>query len=551
MSSNGIEYQDIHDICKEGDEESLKQLLSNQEEALSLVTQHNIEGMLPLHIAVLNAKAGCTAVLLEKGATQDLPFEGLLPIHLVFSLAPFEAFRQEATATLQVLLTHQANINARDRLGRTALHLAAAYNAKEAISLLIAADIDANLPDFTGRYAIHHAIEHRNAECLRLMISELGSDMLLLSDSNGDQPIHLAVRRGAWECFGVLLELGTEALLNLNNEREQTPEEIAEICGFREEYDKAKQGIEVATHVKGQTIVVTHELCKEHASLPPSLRELQKYVFAQRKYQAENPYRIYVLQEQHIASLLIDEFADNLLWVKEPPLANIADVLRVHEYSYYSTLKNKIKNAKEEGPEHLDRDTMISKESLDSALAAAGSVICAIDEVVTGRCKNAFCSVRPPGHHVGPYGAVSSEEDPGITSNGFCLLNNVAIGAGYARYNYKGTINRIAIIDFDVHHGNGTEMIVRNLEPSLVSTDLNSIFVKGKITAESYKPWLSEDDHENVLFVSSHAYGEDIGGKFYPASGLYESPPEMYPAGVLNIPLEYGTDSAKFRNGNF
>ena len=77
-----------------------------------------------------------------------------------------------------------------------------------------------------------------------------------------------------------------------------------------------------------------------------------------------------------------------------------------------------------------------------------------------GTVKNAFALIRPPGHHSGFYGPV---ENPLGTSGGFCIVNNVCIGAAYAKYRYKNEISKIAIVDFDVHHGNGTEEIVQML----------------------------------------------------------------------------------------
>jgi acetoin utilization deacetylase AcuC-like enzyme len=93
---------------------------------------------------------------------------------------------------------------------------------------------------------------------------------------------------------------------------------------------------------------------------------------------------------------------------------------------------------------HLDGDTSLSLGSCEAALRGSGAVCAAIDSIMTGPENNAFCAVRPPGHH--------AESD---TAMGFCLLNNVAIGAAYARHKYK--IDRVAVMDFDVHHGNGTQ----------------------------------------------------------------------------------------------
>ena len=87
----------------------------------------------------------------------------------------------------------------------------------EAISLLTQTGADANIKDFAGRLAIHAAIEHRQADCVRTLLNECGSDLLLPTGGRGDTPIHLAVRRGAWECVAILINLGTEVLLNIPN----------------------------------------------------------------------------------------------------------------------------------------------------------------------------------------------------------------------------------------------------------------------------------------------------------------------------------------------
>ena len=143
----------------------------------------------------------------------------------------------------------------------------------------------------------------------------------------------------------------------------------------------------------------------------------------------------------------------------------------------------------------LDGDTIISPGSKKATFDAAGSIISAIDGVQNKEFKNAFCNVRPPGHHCNQNKAA-----------GFCILNNVAIGAKYllSRYKYK----RIAIVDFDVHHGNGTQ----------------DIFY----------------DNENVLFISTHQY------PFYPGSGSEQEKGKFN--NIYNIPLPAGTNSEEYLN---
>lgn len=116
----------------------------------------------------------------------------------------------------------------------------------------------------------------------------------------------------------------------------------------------------------------------------------------------------------------------------------------------------------------------------------------------------AFVIGRPPGHHAGPSGCVVGPgfwQRPGVASSGFCLLNNVAVAAGYARYKYHC---KIAIVDIDVHHGNGTEDIVRNLAPRLVHLPLPSSWAP--VSKMEYKPWYNEQDDQEVLFASIHKY---------------------------------------------
>jgi acetoin utilization deacetylase AcuC-like enzyme len=132
-------------------------------------------------------------------------------------------------------------------------------------------------------------------------------------------------------------------------------------------------------------------------------------------------------------------FSD-VVW-REAPLAEIEQIERVHDADY---VRHALASVPETGFVQLDGDTVMSPGSGEAALRAAGAVAAAVDAVIAGDFKNAFCAVRPPGHH--------AERDVAM---GFCIFNNVAVGAAQARAVHG--LSRVAVMDFDVHHGNGTQ----------------------------------------------------------------------------------------------
>ncbi len=192
---------------------------------------------------------------------------------------------------------------------------------------------------------------------------------------------------------------------------------------------------------------------------------------------------------------IIDNFKKvdnkNLIW-KKPNKFDEFFLSKTHSLDYINHVKQSFPK---KGLVFLDGDTIVSPGSKDATKDAVGSIITAIDGVQNKELKNAFCAVRPPGHH--------AEKDKAM---GFCIYNNVAVGANYLieKYKYK----KIAIIDFDVHHGNGTQ----------------DIFY----------------DNEKVLYVSTHQY------PYYPGSGSDKENGKFN--NVLNIPLEAGTTSEVYLN---
>ena len=155
----------------------------------------------------------------------------------------------------------------------------------------------------------------------------------------------------------------------------------------------------------------------------------------------ESPARITAIKNAVMASDLKQK-----LQFYKAPAASKAQLLRVHSADYVEHIYNIAPKA---GLVRLDSDTAMGPMSLSAALHASGAVVLATDLVLQDKAKNAFCCIRPPGHHAGR-----------ANSAGFCIFNHVAVGVAHAITQYK--IKRVAIIDFDVHHGDGTEDIFKD-----------------------------------------------------------------------------------------
>ena len=192
-------------------------------------------------------------------------------------------------------------------------------------------------------------------------------------------------------------------------------------------------------------------------------------------------------------SVVVENLKKNkkLIWKK--PLKFDTKYLKIaHESDYIDEVENAFPK---KGLHFLDGDTIVSPGSRQASSDAVASIITAIDSVQNKEFKNVFCPIRPPGHH--------AEKNKAM---GFCIYNNVAVGAHYLLEKYK--LNKIAIIDFDVHHGNGTQDIFYN--------------------------------NEKVLYISTHQY------PFYPGTGANNEKGKH--GNILNIPLPAGTNSEEYMN---
>lgn len=217
------------------------------------------------------------------------------------------------------------------------------------------------------------------------------------------------------------------------------------------------------------TLLYTHSACLQH---DPGA------------HHPESPSRLHAV----LAALSGPQFA--ALERREAPEAAIEDLLRLHPRRHVERILDAVPAT---GYAALDADTVLSPASGRAALRAAGAVIAAVDAVLADEADNAFCAVRPPGHHAEPNRAM-----------GFCLFNNAAIGALRAR-DVHG-LERVAVVDFDVHHGNGTQAAF--------------------------------EDDETLFYASTHQY------PLYPGTGAAS---ETGVGNIVNVPLRPMSGSGPFR----
>ena len=501
----------------------------------------------PLHLAILNSHVDIMLALLNAGASVHKKLEGSLPLHIAVQVASLDYVKTEKPTfgvdAVRLLVGHGCVVMDRDDHGRTPLHWAASLGLLDECEVLVELGKDfvekekaklmgnvdgaamdenpfdaendiPNLWDFQdkqGNLAAHLAARYGYADVLKLLMS-LDAGSVAEKNKTGLTVAHMAsLKVGNDACMLVLEEACGEAVVaGLKNRQGLSPQALA----------KKRCGTGVKSKIGAKTLIVAPPECLQHYTAPyPHSRDNDPPP-------PENVNRLRVLTHTEVGSLRTSAFAGDygLIWDQKTRRAAMADVLKVHDWAYVLKLKNASEHI-EDSPRdirHLDGDTTISKGTFAAALAAAGAVCHAVDEVMSGRAKNSFCPVRPPGHHAGPHGVVTSRMDPN-GSHGFCLLNNVAIGAAYAMSVYRHAgVKKVAILDFDVHHGNGTEACVANTAPSLDSFEFATPYGKGTQSFPVYKPWYDETDKENVFFASVQGYGPKgygIGAFVYPGSG--------------------------------
>jgi acetoin utilization deacetylase AcuC-like enzyme len=219
---------------------------------------------------------------------------------------------------------------------------------------------------------------------------------------------------------------------------------------------------------KLQTAYISHPDCLKHEM---------------GTYHPESPQRLVAIENQLQASGLLSRLQRHAA-----PLASIEQLARVHPHAYIESIQAA---APATGLAYLDPDTAMNPFTMNAALRAAGAVVLATDLVITQAVSNAFCAVRPPGHHAESARAM-----------GFCLFNNIAVGVAHAINQYQ--LQRVAVVDFDVHHGNGSEEIFH--------------------------------DDPRVMLCSTFQH------PFYPFCGAGSGN-----AHIINVPLPHGADGNVFR----
>jgi len=493
--------------------------------------------MTPLHLALLLERLDCAQVCIQNGARTASTIEGMPMLNFLFQVVQRDASSDFLQAALQLLLGANTPVSAVSDLGCTTLMAAAALDKPDVLQQLqqvFKQQLTAEQEDMAALLAARAAEGLQpigDGEALAAASSAPTPEKMQATatawvnaqDASQQTALHYAATVGAADSISALLALGAE--VTLADAEGNTAAHVAAANGFKQLLPLLK--CEGAVNLYGRvpaaellavdsslpsTLLVTHADCLQHHTAPFPIQRHGE------DPPPENVWRLKTLVDSKFGVLRRAAFK-SCSWLTDAAAANMSQILRVHEYSYVRKLLRvcgTVQNTPEPGKHdiaHVDPDTAVSRGSFDAAAAAAGAAIAAVDAVAAGKARNAFCAVRPPGHHSGPYGKVVNDNDPS-GSHGFCLLNNIAIAAAHARAAYHSgaphgpPIRRTVIVDFDVHHGNGTEACVKNLVPSSIMHDMALPFANIMVGTDSYKPWVDGQDGENTMFVSSHGFGK-------------------------------------------
>mmetsp|Transcript_21228 Transcript_21228/g.46056 ORF Transcript_21228/g.46056 Transcript_21228/m.46056 type:complete len:1444 (+) Transcript_21228:445-4776(+) len=460
---------------------------------------------------------------------------GFYPLHSAAALGLLEQFGpncQEALEICQLLIGSGADVMCRDKDGNTPVHWAARAGHSEVLGLLLLKSCPLDAQNDAGETALHWAMRagDRGASAVKVLV-ENGARVNVFN-RNFRRPLDVAA-----EGF-VGLQEGAEGDSSTNNDLLVSDTTVDQLDRRSTRWNLMRFSSQC------RTLVLHHQECLDHLAksehdweVPDRIENIMSTLASRTTEscdpgdeQSFRPYEVTISNDFERATLeLLSRIhsAEYLSFVNdlskeldrkrkqqliedaqsnsprsgdgpEKPMAVIPFTPMVQ-----SKMMKEVKTK-----EYSNSDTAFSAGSLKAARRAAGAVQHAVDCVLVGRNRNAFCIVRPPGHHAGISGLLSDAE-----SCGFCLFNNVAAGAMHALSDesHRPRVERCAIVDIDAHHGNGTEEIVRKCH-----------------------------DSGRLLFFSVHIYdhdkpkkGSDFQYKFYPGTGAEDDVAHN----VINVPI--------------
>ncbi len=422
-------------------------------------------------------------------------------------------------------------MNQRDKFGFTPLICAASLEwsptANPLVSLLLQYGANPSTPDGLGNLPIHWAAYAGNESAVELLLSHPYSPPLSMKNIYGDTPLHFAARYARVGVVDILLRAGCK--YDTRNADRRTPLSVVGEATMGYNLDEvsssdrdAVRKLILSVDLKQRTLVLYHPDCNNHqprSDLDWERPErVEDIICGIENSKLIHDYEIELSHDfdrVSVEALSLVHSAEYILFVN-----NLSNVL-MSENSLASVPFTPMVQRSVLGKAKVDVkptelcDTSFSAGSLRAARYAAGAVVRAVDSVVKGENHNAFCVVRPPGHHAGPNGLLD-----GVVSCGFCIFNNVVVGAFHALEVHS--VRRVAIVDLDVHHGNGTEELVQKYG----QMDRMMFF-----SAHLYDRPPSPNNNNSSTSSNPPPIGDEY--QFFPGTGGSGNPG----LGIINVPI--------------